>query len=48
MSEQEINISELKKIRLEKLQELKDLGIDPFGSRFDRNAMSGDILNNFA
>lgn len=47
MSEQELNISELKKVRLDKLLELKGMGIEPFGNRFDRNAMSRDIVDNF-
>jgi lysyl-tRNA synthetase class 2 len=33
MSGQEQNINELKKVRLEKLQELRDMGIDPFGGQ---------------
>jgi len=48
MSEQEQNINELKKVRLEKLRELKEMGIDPFGCRFERNAMAQEIIDNFA
>lgn len=47
MSEQEMNISELKQVRLDKLGELRDLGIDPFGSRFERDANARQILDNF-
>jgi lysyl-tRNA synthetase class 2 len=47
MSGQEQNINELKKVRLEKLQELRDMGIDPFGSKFERNAMAQEIIDNF-
>lgn len=43
----EPNINELKKVRLEKLQELRDAGIDPFGSRFDRNASAQQIIDSF-
>lgn len=53
MSEQDqnpqnnIDISELKKVRLDKLNELRDLGIDPFGSRFERTAKATDITERF-
>ncbi len=47
MSGQEQNINELKKVRLEKLQELRDMGIDPFGSRFERSAKAQEIIDNF-
>ncbi|NLO22412.1 MAG: lysine--tRNA ligase [Syntrophomonadaceae bacterium] len=47
MSGQEQNINELKKVRLEKLQELRDMGIDPFGGRFERNAVAQEIIDNF-
>lgn len=49
MSEHEINdLNELKRVRLEKLQELRDMNIDPFGTRFDRDTMAQDIHDNFA
>jgi lysyl-tRNA synthetase class 2 len=48
MTENEPNISELKKVRLEKLAELKNMEVDPFGKRFDRDTMTRDILDNFA
>ncbi|HHV16427.1 MAG TPA: lysine--tRNA ligase [Gelria sp.] len=47
MSEQEQNISELIKVRRDKLEELRSAGIDPFGQRFDRNATALKILENF-
>lgn len=30
-------------VRRQKLQELYDLGIDPFGSKFDRSGLSSDL-----
>lgn len=56
MSEQEFNreevtledINELKKVRLEKLSELKAMDIEPFGFRFERTAMAGEIKNSYA
>jgi len=47
MSEQEMSLSELKQVRLDKLTELRDLGIDPFGTRFDRNARAKQIHAEF-
>ena len=48
MSEHEIqDLNELKRVRLEKLQELREMNIDPFGSRFDRDTNAGTILNDF-
>ncbi|MGI5921818.1 MAG: lysine--tRNA ligase [Syntrophomonadaceae bacterium] len=47
MSEKDnLDISELKKVRLEKLQELRSLGLDPFGHRFDRNETTVNIREN--
>lgn len=43
----EPSLSELKKVRLEKLQELQDTGIDPFGTRFDRDSFAGKITEEF-
>ncbi len=48
MSGQEENINDLKRVRLEKLQELREMGIDPFGRKYERNAMAQEIINNFA
>ena len=47
MSEQEQNLSELRKVRLEKMEELKSLGLDPFGHRFERNAFTKPIVDEF-
>ncbi|MDD3269203.1 MAG: lysine--tRNA ligase [Syntrophomonadaceae bacterium] len=53
MSDQENNsnevsdINELKKVRREKLAELKDMGVDPFGGRFERNAAAQEIKDDF-
>jgi lysyl-tRNA synthetase class 2 len=47
MSGQEQNINELKKVRLEKLQELRDMGIDPFGGKYERSAMAQQIIDDF-
>ncbi len=41
------DINELKKIRLEKLAELKAMGIDPFGRRFQRSVMASDLHNKY-
>lgn len=48
MTEPEISISELKQVRLDKLQELRELGIDPFGSRFERDSTAQQIVDDFA
>ena len=47
MSEQEMSISELKQVRLDKLMELRELGIDPFGCRFERDASARQIQADF-
>jgi lysyl-tRNA synthetase class 2 len=44
---QEMDLNELKKVRLEKLQELRDMGIDPFGSRFERDTDCKTITDRF-
>jgi len=41
------DLNELKKVRLEKLGELRKMGIDPFGTRFDRDTMAEQIHDNF-
>lgn len=48
MSGQNENVNDLKKVRLEKLDELRAMGADPFGSRFERNAMAQEIVDQFA
>ena len=47
MSEQEMSISDLKQVRLDKLGELRDMGIDPFGSKFERDASAQKIQDDF-
>lgn len=47
MLEQEMSVSELKQVRLDKLGELRDMGIDPFGTRFERTADANQIKDNF-
>ncbi len=47
MSEQELNINDLKQVRLDKLGELRDMGIDPFGSRYERDCTAGKIQADF-
>lgn len=49
MSEEIVNqdINELKKVRLGKMHELREMGIDPFGRRFDRDATANLIVENF-
>ncbi|MEN6348232.1 MAG: lysine--tRNA ligase [Syntrophomonas sp.] len=41
------DINELKRVRLEKLQELRDMGVDPFGGRFQRSTMAQTIKDRF-
>lgn len=41
------DINELKRVRLEKLQELRDMGVDPFGGRFERSTMAQAIKDSF-
>jgi lysyl-tRNA synthetase class 2 len=41
------DVNQLKKIRLEKLQEMRDAGIEPFGPRFERDTDARRILDNF-
>ncbi|MBW5449000.1 lysine--tRNA ligase [Cohnella sp. CFH 77786] len=40
-------LSELLQIRRNKLDELRDLGVDPFGAKFVRTHQAGDILAQF-
>jgi len=47
MPEQEQNLSELKKVRLEKMNELRSMGLDPFGQRFERNTLTKPIIEGF-
>lgn len=45
--EQEQELSELLQIRRNKLDELRKLGIDPFGGKYDREHHAGDILKQY-
>ncbi|WP_054695025.1 lysine--tRNA ligase [Syntrophomonas palmitatica] len=47
MQEQEQNLGELKKVRMDKLAELREMGIEPFGQRYRRDAMAKDIIDKF-
>jgi lysyl-tRNA synthetase class 2 len=47
MSEQELSINDLKQVRLDKLGELRDIGIDPFGSRYERDCTARKIHADF-
>ncbi|MNI00814.1 Lysine--tRNA ligase [compost metagenome] len=42
-----VEVSELLKIRREKLDELRGLGIDPFGKKYARTHMAGDIITQY-
>ncbi|MDD3894605.1 MAG: lysine--tRNA ligase [Syntrophomonadaceae bacterium] len=42
-----VELNELKKVRREKLQELREMGVEPFGQRFDRTAMTAEIHAQF-
>ncbi|MBA9087532.1 lysyl-tRNA synthetase class 2 [Fontibacillus solani] len=42
-----VEVSELLKIRREKLDELRGLGIDPFGNKYTRTHMAGDITSQY-
>ncbi|MFP4978625.1 lysine--tRNA ligase [Paenibacillus sp. CN-4] len=44
VTNQENELSELLQIRRAKLDELRVLGIDPFGGKYDRTANAGDLL----
>ncbi len=39
------DLNEQQKIRLEKVEELRKLGVDPFGHRFERTHLSKDIID---
>lgn len=43
----EMDLNELIKVRHEKMAELRDLGVDPFGQRFERDSITADIHENF-
>ena len=44
---QEQDLSELLQIRRAKLDELRSLGVDPFGSKFERTAEAGSIMTEY-
>lgn len=43
-----IEVNELRQIRLDKLKDLRDKGIEPFGGRFERTHYTQEIIDNFA
>jgi lysyl-tRNA synthetase class 2 len=43
----EEDLNELMRVRREKLTELRDKGIEPYGGRFERTCTARDILDNF-
>ena len=43
----EVKLSEQEKVRRQKMQDLIDMGIDPFGQRYDRTTTSGKIIAEF-
>lgn len=43
----EIKLTEQEKVRRKKMQDLRDMGIDPFGQRYDRTSTSGKIIEQF-
>ncbi|WP_138496132.1 lysine--tRNA ligase [Paenibacillus pinistramenti] len=43
----ELEVSELLQIRRDKLDELRDMGVDPFGNKFERTHNAGDILKKY-
>ncbi len=43
----EISANEQRQIRIDKMADLKALGIDPFGARFERSHYTEQIINNF-
>jgi len=45
--DQELEINELLQIRRNKLDELRDLGVDPFGSKYVRTHYTADILKGY-
>ncbi len=45
--EQEMELSEMLQIRRGKLDELRGLGIDPFGKKYNRTHHAGDLLKKY-
>lgn len=46
-NQEAMEVSELLQIRRDKLDELRGLGVDPFGKKYERTHMAGDILRQF-
>ncbi|MBW4838559.1 MAG: lysine--tRNA ligase, partial [Paenibacillaceae bacterium] len=46
-NQEAMEVSELLQIRRDKLDELRGLGIDPFGAKYERTHMAGDILQQY-
>lgn len=44
---QEVELSELLQVRRDKLDELRKLGIDPFGAKFERSHSAKDVLDTY-
>lgn len=42
-----VELSELLQVRRDKLDELRGLGIDPFGNKYERTAMAGEIMEQY-
>lgn len=47
MSAHDENLNELKKVRLEKLLELREAGIEPFGQKFERDCTARAVIDDF-
>lgn len=48
MEKKNVKLSEQEKVRRQKMQDLVDMGVDPFGSAFHRTHKSGEILSGYA
>ena len=47
MAEQEINVGQLRKVRLEKIDKLRESGVEPYGQRFDRDTRCAEIKERY-
>lgn len=43
----ELDLNDQMRVRREKMEELRNMGIDPFGARFERTSTSKEILSHF-
>ncbi|MBP3852727.1 MAG: lysine--tRNA ligase, partial [Erysipelotrichaceae bacterium] len=43
----QVKLTEQEKVRRKKMQDLIDMGIDPFGSRYERDARCGQIIEQY-